>query len=59
SLQSRGRKHCTMTPEFGPDGYLHTLPYTAQPVADLEQINAWMARSERQHFQRWQEGIRL
>ena len=59
SLQSRGRKHCTMTPEFGPDGYLHTLPYTAQPVADLEQINAWMAHSERQHFQRWQEGVRL
>ena len=54
-----GRACSTMTPEFGPDGYLHTLPYTRQPVADLEQINAWMAHTERQHFQGWQEGRRI
>ena len=59
ALQSRGRTLCTMTPEFGPDGYLHTLPYTRQPVADLDQINTWMAHTERQHFQRWQEGVRI
>ena len=33
----------TITPEFGPDGYLPTLPFTAQPVADLLEINGAMA----------------
>ncbi|MEJ2564884.1 MAG: hypothetical protein P8Z00_21985 [Anaerolineales bacterium] len=40
----------TMTPEFGPDGYLHLLPYTQTPVADLWEINRWMAATEKQHF---------
>lgn len=40
----------TMTPEFGPDGYLHLLPFTQAPVADLWEINRWMADTERQHF---------
>lgn len=43
----------TMTPEFGPDGYLHTLPFTQQPVADLWQINSWMGQNEKAHFQDW------
>ena len=34
----------TFTPEFGPPGYMPTLPYTKQPVADLWELNAWMAR---------------
>ncbi len=33
----------TLTPEFGPDGYLQTLPFTNQPVADLLEINTAMA----------------
>jgi sugar phosphate isomerase/epimerase len=33
----------TITPEFGPDGYLPLLPFTRQPVADLLEINAAMA----------------
>jgi sugar phosphate isomerase/epimerase len=33
----------TITPEFGPDGYLPQLPFTGQPVADLLEINAAMA----------------
>jgi len=33
----------TITPKFGPDGYLPTLPFTAQPVADLLEINGAMA----------------
>lgn len=33
----------TITPEFGPDGYLPQLPFTRQPVADLLEINAAMA----------------
>ncbi|WP_288410741.1 TIM barrel protein [uncultured Herbaspirillum sp.] len=49
----------TLTPEFGPDGYLHLLPYTRSPVADLWQLNRWMAQQERTHFARWsqQHGI--
>jgi sugar phosphate isomerase/epimerase len=45
-----GRTVTTMTPEFGPDGYLHELPYSREPVADLEQLNGWMAMEERRHF---------
>ena len=41
--QSAGATLATMTPEFGPDGYLHTLPFTVAPVADLVEINHWMA----------------
>ncbi|MFU8885971.1 MAG: TIM barrel protein [Cyanobacteriota bacterium] len=33
----------TLTPEFGPDGYLPQLPFTRQPVADLLEINGAMA----------------
>lgn len=40
----------TMTPEFGPDGYLHEAPFTREPVADLWELNTWMANHEMQHF---------
>ncbi|WP_027351563.1 sugar phosphate isomerase/epimerase family protein [Halotalea alkalilenta] len=47
----RGYSTSTLTPEFGPDGYLHTLPFTDQPVADLWQLNRWIGDTERTHFQ--------
>ncbi len=47
-----GRHTVTMTPEFGPDGYLHALPFSGTPVADLDEINHWMARHERERFAR-------
>jgi sugar phosphate isomerase/epimerase len=47
---AEGRGISTMTPEFGPDGYLHCLPFTAAPVADLDQINGWMAERQRVRF---------
>jgi sugar phosphate isomerase/epimerase len=50
SQQDRGYAITTMTPEFGPDGYLQSHPLTGVPVADLSEINAWMARRERQRF---------
>lgn len=50
SQQKRGYAITTMTPEFGPDGYLHLLPFTQAPVADLRTINNWMASTERDHF---------
>ncbi len=40
--RARGFATCTMTPEFGPDGYLQTHPFTGTPVANLNQINRWM-----------------
>jgi len=45
-----GSEVVTMTPEFGPDGYLHTLPFTKTPVASLDKINGWMATRLRERF---------
>ncbi|WP_251977390.1 sugar phosphate isomerase/epimerase family protein [Salinicola avicenniae] len=45
-----GHEATTLTPEFGVDGYLHHLPFTDVPVADLWQLNRWMADCERRHF---------
>jgi sugar phosphate isomerase/epimerase len=47
---ANGYTTTTMTPEFGPDGYLHTLPFTNAPVADLWEINTWMGQTERVHL---------
>lgn len=44
----------TMTPEFGIDGYLHHLPFTDVPVADLWSVNQWMANRLRAQFGKWQ-----
>lgn len=43
----------TMTPEFGPDGYLHEMPFSKEPVADLWELNQWMADEEKKHFDRF------
>ncbi|MEN9936098.1 MAG: hypothetical protein RLZZ387_2677 [Chloroflexota bacterium] len=50
--QARGDAETTLTPEFGPPGYLHTLPYTRMPVADLWQVCNWMAERESEQFTR-------
>jgi sugar phosphate isomerase/epimerase len=50
SQQAGGMSVSTMTPEFGPDGYLHCLPFTSVPVADLSQINTWMAERQQRRF---------
>jgi sugar phosphate isomerase/epimerase len=50
SQLARGVSVATMTPEFGPDGYLHCMPFTVAPVADLSQINAWMGARQKQRF---------
>ena len=47
----RGTAVTTMTPEFGPDGYLQAKPFTGEPVADLREVNRWMADHQRQQFQ--------
>ena len=56
AMQDAGLPFATLTPEFGPDGYLHRLPFTDQPVADLRQINRWMLHGERAHFAQWRAG---
>jgi hypothetical protein len=38
----------TFTPEYGPPTYLHTLPHTQMPVADLWQVCLWAAARARQ-----------
>lgn len=50
---ARGFETSTMTPEFGPDGYLQCEPFTGKPVADLKEINDWMAKRERERFKNW------
>jgi sugar phosphate isomerase/epimerase len=50
SQSARGMTVSTLTPEFGPDGYLQSLPFTNVPVADLTQINHWMAGREKKLF---------
>lgn len=47
---NEGRAITTMTTEFGPDGYLHHLPFTNVPVADLWSLNDWIAIEEQRHF---------
>jgi sugar phosphate isomerase/epimerase len=50
SQERRGFARTTMTPEFGAEGYLQTLPFTGQPVADLWDVIGWMARRQRERF---------
>ena len=52
SQKKRGFTNSTMTPEFGPDGYLHEAPFSKKPVADLWEINQWMGAEEKKHFKK-------
>jgi sugar phosphate isomerase/epimerase len=54
SQRKRGYLTTTLTPEFGPDGYTHLLPFTQEPVAELLELNRGMAATEQRHFAQWQ-----
>ena len=41
-----GRETMTIEPEHGPAPYLHTLPHTNVPVADLWAVNDWIKNTE-------------
>jgi len=43
AFRAEGRDVLTMTPEYGPPGYLHTLPFTGEPAADLWDVCLWAA----------------
>jgi hypothetical protein len=51
--RARGMETITMTPEFGPDGYLHLHPFTQVPVADLWTLNQWTGHQLREAFEQW------
>ena len=51
--RAAGRAVTTVTPEFGPDGYTHQLPFTRAPVADTWELNRWMAQTTLDHFAAW------
>ncbi len=34
----------TFTPEFGPPGYMPRIPFANEPVADLFEVNQWIAK---------------
>jgi sugar phosphate isomerase/epimerase len=40
----------TLTPEFGPPGYLHVDPQTGKPLADLWDICQWQADRQAKRF---------
>jgi sugar phosphate isomerase/epimerase len=42
SARRRNLPWIGIDPEFGPPGYMPTLPYTRQPVADLWEVCVWM-----------------
>ena len=48
--EAAGRESMSLTPEFGNEGYLHHLPYTNVPVADLWDICTWQGQRQRQRF---------
>jgi sugar phosphate isomerase/epimerase len=52
-VRDRGREGAetlSFTPEFGPPDYLHTLPFTRQPVSDLWDVCLWSARRFRELY---------
>lgn len=52
SMLGRGFEEVTMTPEFGPDGYLQAAPFTQVPVADLWEVNRWIGWRLKERFEK-------
>lgn len=50
--ERRGQAVSTLTPEYGPSLYLHTLPFTQMPVADLGSVCDSQARRQAERFAR-------
>jgi len=52
SMAQRGFETVTMTPEFGPDGYLQAAPFTRIPVANLWEVNRWIGHRLKERFEK-------
>jgi sugar phosphate isomerase/epimerase len=50
-MEARGLKRTTVTPEYGPGRYLHHLPYSDVPVANLWDICLWQMKRVREQFE--------
>jgi len=50
--QARDDAESTLTPEFGPPLYQHTLPFTDVPVSNLWAICDWQAQRQAERFGR-------
>jgi sugar phosphate isomerase/epimerase len=48
--KARGMKESYLTAEFGPPPYGQALPYTQEPVADLDAICDWQAQRQAKRF---------
>ncbi len=48
--QASGETVLTFTPEYGPPAYLHTLPHTNVPVANLWDVCLWAAQQARKQL---------
>ena len=48
--RKQGMEVSTLTPEFGPPAYMHTLPYTNVPVSNLWAICKWIADRQAERF---------
>jgi sugar phosphate isomerase/epimerase len=48
--ERRGMSESSLTPEFGAPDYMHTLPYSRTPVANLWDICNWQADRQRSRF---------
>lgn len=51
-----GAPYATFTSEFGPPGYMQTLPFTKSPVADLWEVNQWMTDYLAESYAKWRIG---
>jgi sugar phosphate isomerase/epimerase len=49
-MKKKSGQPLTMLTEFGPPNYLHTLPYTQQPVANQWEINVYMMKMLRKRY---------
>ena len=54
--KSLGRQVITVTPEFGPPRYMHTLPHTDVPVANLFNVCEYMTGRVKKAFAEWEAG---
>lgn len=54
---ARGVTATSMTPEFGPDGYLQARPFTGEPVGELRELNRWIADDQRHKFGAWRQAV--